>query len=104
MQFWDFSIMQKLSGLFLFAILISGASSSGFAFAQVGPIAVDGVTQAILWLYFSIQTLSIQICNKEGISIPSLNGIAEIIPIERINGISAKIISFTKWRKTQKAN
>ena len=41
MQFWDFSIMQKLSGLFLFAILISGTFSSSFAFAQVGPIAVD---------------------------------------------------------------
>ncbi|MEK0320975.1 MAG: Ig-like domain-containing protein, partial [Nitrosopumilus sp.] len=33
--------MQKLSGLFLFAILISGAFSSSFAFTQVGPIAVD---------------------------------------------------------------
>ena len=31
--------MQKLSGLFLFAVLISGAFSSSFAFAQVGPIA-----------------------------------------------------------------
>ncbi|MEX2192337.1 MAG: cadherin-like domain-containing protein [Nitrosarchaeum sp.] len=31
--------MQKLSGLFLFAILISGAFSSSFAFAQVGSIA-----------------------------------------------------------------
>jgi len=33
--------MQKLSGLFLFAVLISGTFSSGLAFAQVGPIAVD---------------------------------------------------------------
>ncbi|MFQ5782675.1 MAG: Ig-like domain-containing protein [Nitrosopumilus sp.] len=33
--------MQKLSGLFLFAVLISGAFSSSFAFAQVGPIAQD---------------------------------------------------------------
>lgn len=31
--------MQKLSGLFLFAVLISGAFSSSFAFAQIGPIA-----------------------------------------------------------------
>lgn len=31
--------MQKLSGLFLFAVLISGAFSSSFAFAQTGPIA-----------------------------------------------------------------
>lgn len=33
--------MQKLSGLFLFAVLISGAFSSSFAFAQVGPTAED---------------------------------------------------------------
>ncbi|NNM02713.1 MAG: cadherin-like domain-containing protein, partial [Nitrosopumilus sp.] len=33
--------MQKLSGLFLFAVLISGTFSSGLAFAQVGPIATD---------------------------------------------------------------
>lgn len=33
--------MQKLSGLFLFAVLISGAFSSSFAFAQVGPLAED---------------------------------------------------------------
>ncbi len=33
--------MQKLSGLFLFIILISGAFSSSFAFAQVGPTAED---------------------------------------------------------------
>ncbi len=33
--------MQKLSGLFLFAVLISGAFSSSLAFAQVGPIAED---------------------------------------------------------------
>jgi VCBS repeat-containing protein len=33
--------MQKLSGLFLFAVLISGAFSSSSAFAQVGPIAED---------------------------------------------------------------
>jgi len=33
--------MQKLSGLFLFAVLISGIFSSGFAFAQVGPTATD---------------------------------------------------------------
>ena len=33
--------MQKLSGLFLFAVLISGIFSSGFAFAQVGPTAID---------------------------------------------------------------
>lgn len=31
--------MQKLSGLFLFIVLISGTFSSGFAFAQVGPVA-----------------------------------------------------------------
>jgi len=31
--------MQKLSGLFLFAVLISGAFSSSLAFAQIGPIA-----------------------------------------------------------------
>ena len=31
--------MQKLSGLFLSAVLISGAFSSSFAFAQIGPIA-----------------------------------------------------------------
>jgi len=41
MQFWDFLIMQKLSGLFLFVILISGVFSSSSAFAQVGPIAVN---------------------------------------------------------------
>ena len=39
MQFCYFLVMQKLSGLFLFAILISGAFSSSFAFAQVEPIA-----------------------------------------------------------------
>ncbi|PIY88960.1 MAG: hypothetical protein COY74_07070, partial [Nitrosopumilales archaeon CG_4_10_14_0_8_um_filter_34_8] len=33
--------MQKLSGLFLFAVLISGAFSSSLAFAQIGPIAED---------------------------------------------------------------
>jgi len=33
--------MQKLSGLFLFAVLISGAFSSSFAFAQVGPLTED---------------------------------------------------------------
>ena len=33
--------MQKLSGLFLFAVLISGAFSSSFAFAQIGPVAED---------------------------------------------------------------
>ncbi len=33
--------MQKLSGLFLFAVLITGAFSSSFAFAQVGPLAED---------------------------------------------------------------
>jgi len=33
--------MQKLSGLLLFAVLISGMFSSSFAFALVGPIAID---------------------------------------------------------------
>jgi VCBS repeat-containing protein len=33
--------MQKLSGLFLFAVLISGSFSSSLAFAQIGPIAED---------------------------------------------------------------
>jgi VCBS repeat-containing protein len=33
--------MQKLSGLFLLAVLISGSFSSSFAFAQVGPTAED---------------------------------------------------------------
>ncbi|MCE9653470.1 MAG: tandem-95 repeat protein [Nitrosarchaeum sp.] len=33
--------MQKLSGFLLLMILISGAFSSSFAFAQIGPIAVD---------------------------------------------------------------
>ena len=33
--------MLKLSGLFLFAVLISGAFSSSFAFAQIGPMAED---------------------------------------------------------------
>ncbi|MEK0339812.1 MAG: Ig-like domain-containing protein [Nitrosopumilus sp.] len=33
--------MQKLSGLFLFAVLITGAFSSSFAFSQVGPLAED---------------------------------------------------------------
>jgi len=33
--------MQKLSGLFLFAVLITGAFSSSFAFAQTGPLAED---------------------------------------------------------------
>ncbi|TAK15963.1 MAG: tandem-95 repeat protein [Nitrosarchaeum sp.] len=33
--------MQKLLGLFLFAVLISGAFSSSFAFAQIGPTAED---------------------------------------------------------------
>lgn len=33
--------MQKLSGLFLFAVLIAGAFSSSFAFAQTGPLAED---------------------------------------------------------------
>lgn len=33
--------MLKLSGLFLFAVLISGVLSSSFAFAQIGPIAED---------------------------------------------------------------
>lgn len=33
--------MQKLSGLFLFAVLISGVFSSSFAFAEIGPIAED---------------------------------------------------------------
>ena len=39
MQFCYFLVMQKLSGLFLFVVLISGAFSSSFAFAQIEPIA-----------------------------------------------------------------
>jgi hypothetical protein len=34
--------------------------------------------------------LSIQICDKEGISIASLNGMIGTIPIKRISGINAK--------------
>ena len=33
--------MQKLSGLFLLMVLISGVFSSGFTFAQIAPVAVD---------------------------------------------------------------
>ena len=39
-----------------------------------------------------------QICNKSGISTASLNGIAGDIPIDKINGISAKTMNFTKTK------
>ena len=51
--------MQKLSGLFLFAVLISGVFSSGFAFAQVGPIAADD--------FYSVDEDSILTVNSIGV-------------------------------------
>ena len=50
---WDFSIMQKLPGIFLLSVLFSGALFTSFAFAQEGPIAEDDfytVASLLLWV------------------------------------------------------
>jgi len=57
--------MQKLSGLFLFAVLISGAFSSSFAFAQVGPIAEDD--------FYSVNEDSLLTVNPIGILLNDTN-------------------------------
>ena len=65
MQFWDFLIMRKLSGLFLFAVLISGMFSSSFAFAQVGPIAEDD--------FYSVDEDSLLTVNPNGVLLNDTN-------------------------------
>jgi VCBS repeat-containing protein len=57
--------MQKLSGLFLFAVLISGAFSSSFAFAQVGPIAEDD--------FYSVDEDSLLTVNPTGVLLNDTN-------------------------------
>ena len=57
--------MQKLSGLFLFAVLISGAFSSSFAFAQVGPIAEND--------FYSVDEDSLLTVNPIGILLNDTN-------------------------------
>jgi len=57
--------MQKLSGLFLFAVLISGAFSSSFAFAQIGPIAEDD--------FYSVDEDSLLTVNPIGVLLNDTN-------------------------------
>ncbi len=57
--------MQKLSGLFLFAVLISGAFSSNLAFAQIGPIAEDD--------FYSVDEDSLLTVNPIGILLNDTN-------------------------------
>ena len=57
--------MQKLSGLFLFAVLISGMFSSSFAFAQVGPIAEDD--------FYSVDEDSLLTVNPIGVLLNDTN-------------------------------
>jgi VCBS repeat-containing protein len=57
--------MQKLSGLFLFAVLISGVFSSSFAFAQVGPIAEDD--------FYSVDEDSLLTINPIGVLLNDTN-------------------------------
>ncbi len=57
--------MQKLSGLFLFAVLISGMFSSSFAFAQVGPIAEDD--------FYSLDEDSLLTVNPIGVLLNDIN-------------------------------
>jgi len=57
--------MQKLSGLFLFAVLISGVFSSSFAFAQVGPIAEDD--------FYSVDEDSLLTINPIGVLLNDAN-------------------------------
>ena len=57
--------MRKLSGLFLFAVLISGMFSSSFAFAQVGPIAEDD--------FYSVDEDSLLTVNPIGVLLNDTN-------------------------------
>ena len=57
--------MQKLSGLFLFVVLVSGAFSSSFAFAQVEPIAEDD--------FYSVNEDSLLTINPIGVLLNDTN-------------------------------
>ena len=69
--------MQKLSGLFLFAVLISGAFSSSFAFAQIGPIAEND--------FYSINEDSILTINPAGVLLNDTNTGSDIFAIIQTN-------------------
>lgn len=69
--------MQKLSGLFLFAVLISGAFSSSFAFAQIGPIAEND--------FYSINEDSILTINSAGVLLNDTNTGSDIFAIIQTN-------------------
>ncbi len=77
MQFWNFSIMQKLSGLFLFTVLISGAFSSSFAFAQIGPISEDD--------FYSVNEDSILTVSPIGVLLNDTNIDSDIFSIIQTN-------------------
>ena len=69
--------MQKLSRLFLFAVLISGAFSSSFAFAQIGPIAKND--------FYSVNEDSILIINPAGVLLNDTNTDSDIFAIIQTN-------------------
>jgi len=69
--------MQKLSGLFLFVVLISGAFSSSFAFAQIGPIAEDD--------FYSVNEDSILTINPTGVLLNDTNIDSDIFAIIQTN-------------------
>ena len=69
--------MQKLSGLFLFVVLISGAFSSNFAFAQIGPIAEDD--------FYSVNEDSILTINPTGVLLNDTNIDSDIFAIIQTN-------------------
>ena len=77
MQYYDFLIMQKLSGLFLFVVLISGAFSSSFASAQIGPIAEND--------FYSINEDSILTINPAGVLLNDTNIDSDIFAIIQTN-------------------
>jgi len=77
MQYYNFLIMQKLSGLFLFVVLISGAFSSSFAFAQIGPIAEDD--------FYSVNEDSILTINPTGVLLNDTNIDSDIFAIIQTN-------------------
>ena len=69
--------MQKLSGLFLFAVLISGAFSSSFAFAQIEPIAENDL--------YSINEDSILTVNPAGVLLNDTNIDSDFFAIIQTN-------------------
>ena len=69
--------MQKLSGLFLFAVLISGSFSSSFAFAQIGPIAEND--------FYSVNEDSILTVAPMGVLLNDTNIDSDIFAIIQTN-------------------